>query len=116
MTVVANMPASVHLRLYRGDTFTRQFTFSIKDTGEPVPLTGTWEAQVRDAAEGEILASFTVDMTDAATGSLLLTLDGADVNALPDFGVWDLQQTDTALRTWCRGSVYVYTDVTRPAP
>ena len=42
---------------------------------------------------GTVAASFTVDMADAATGFVRLTLDGASVTMAIDGYVWDVKET-----------------------
>ena len=79
----------------------------------PLPLTGTWEAHIRD--KGDLVAEFTVDDTFADEGRLSLSLTGEQTTELALLGtpVWDLQQSFAGgPRTWYRGSVNLTGDVT----
>lgn len=101
------MPAERDLPgLYRGDAYEHIVTF--QDTAEqPIDVTGEWRAQIRRRANSAtVLAEFTIDDTDAATGVLVLTLDGATTANLPDVCSWDLEET-TAELTYLKGTVRV---------
>jgi hypothetical protein len=86
----------------------------------------TWLAQIRTTKDepGSVIATFTVDATDAATGTLVITLPATQAallvtgttNGLPTPGkglyFWDLQGTDSGVvKTWLAGKVAVTGDV-----
>ena len=107
-------PGTYDIVGYQGDTL--QLTFNFTDANDvPVvlPTTG-WRAQIRQTAASEtILASFTIDSTDAATGVLVLTLAAAASESLTG-GIWDLESSDGGVvRTYLRGTVRFEVDVTR---
>lgn len=107
-------PTEFHLGVYAGDTFTRTFEF-LDSTGTAIPLTGTWAAEERqDPGATDPLATFAVDLTDAANGKVTVSLDPLTTSTLLP-GVWDLQQTGTdgSVSTWLNGTVAVAQDVTR---
>ena len=101
------------------------------DWGSSVDLSDrTWEAQARaDLDEGvTVVADFTVDDSDAATGKSVVTLPAAqarllvtgttDGNPTPGKGryYWDLQATSSTdpedVFTWITGKIDVAGDVT----
>lgn len=120
MTAEANaLPGVLNLRLYKGDDFARGMQFTDSD-GNGIDITGwTFLAQVRETPGGDtVLATFTVTVTDAATGNLDIELAAADIDDLETGRLlaWDLQVTASgAVRTYVRGSVKVDTDVSRSA-
>lgn len=101
------MPAERNLdSLYRGDAYEHILTFQDAD-GDAIDVTGTWRAQIRRRQNSaDVLAEFTIDDSDAATGVLVLTLDGDTVAGLPDVCVWDLEETGAQL-TYLKGTVRV---------
>lgn len=91
----------------------------------------TWEAQVRgDLDEGTLVATFTVDASQAATGILMITLPASESRFMvtphaapgqqskPGKGTyyWDLQATTTLdteeVFTWIKGTISVLGDST----
>lgn len=81
----------------------------------------SYAAQIREepvvtgVATGAPLAEMDVDMTDAATGVLVLRLTSDQTRDLPSAGFWDLQQDDGGtLTTLIAGKIVVVDDVTRP--
>ena len=112
-TTVSVRPKTLDFSLYAGDSFAVSFVFTDQETGEPYPLTGTWEAHIRD--KGVLVTEFSVDDTDAATGILALSLTGTQTSELALLGgcTWDLQQDFAGgPRTWYRGAVNLTGDVT----
>lgn len=115
-------PQVLDLKLYSGDGV--RFRVIVTDkNNDPVPLTGTMEAQIRDK-RGETdtaEAEFSVDLTDAADGIAVFSLTGEQTRALTDQnektfkGVWDCQWTPSGSepRTFCQGKVECDVDVTR---
>ena len=112
-TTLSVRPKSLDFSLYAGDAFTVSFVFTDQATGEPFPLTGTWQAQIRD--KGVEVDEFMVDSTDQANGIIGLSLTGAQTTALASLGtpLWDLQQSFTGgPRTWYRGAINLTGDIT----
>jgi hypothetical protein len=113
-------PASVNLKLYSGDGVRFRLIATDKNNAA-VNLTGTITAQIRKERGGSFAASaeFMIDLTNAATGVAVLSLTGAQTQALArkeNFsGVWDVQWTasDSEPRTLCQGKVEVVVDVSR---
>ena len=110
-------PTRLDLSPYAGDGFAFSLTFTDKVTGDPWPVPGVWNAEVRALPDADVvLATFAIDTTNADTGVVLLSLGGADTRALPPTAWWDVQQTAPGAepRTWYRGQVKTTADVTRP--
>ena len=125
MAVIDLTPETLDLVLYAGDGV--RLPFEVTDVDEnPVNLTGTIEAQIRDK-RNEIdtaEAEFSVDMTDAAIGKFVISLTGTQTQALTTGlldtvkkfkGFWDIQWTPSGseTRTICQGKVECGKDVTR---
>lgn len=116
---ITYVPQVLDLIMYAGDGV--KFRLVVTDVaGAPVNLTGTMIAQVRVAREDPdpSVASFTVDLTDAATGIAVLELTGVQTHALITtdekfVGVWDLQWTAVGDEpmTLCQGKVECMPDV-----
>ena len=112
-TTITVRPKTLDFSLYAGDSFAVSFIFTDAETGEPHPLTGTWEAHIRD--KGVLVTEFSVDETDAAEGKLALSLTGEQTTELALLGtpLWDLQQSFAGgPRTWYRGAVNLTGDIT----
>jgi len=117
-------PQELDLVLYAGDGVRFPLVITDKDAN-PVNLTGTLRAQIRAKyADTAPAASFTVDLTDPdtdlATGKAVLTLAGADTQALVVLGkkfkgVWDVEWTPDGAqpRTLLQGKVECDPDATR---
>jgi hypothetical protein len=115
------LPGTFNITAYRGDT--KQWTAEFDDGATPpvaVDMSAwVWLAQIRASKDepDSILATFTVDDDDAATGTLVITLPADESAALVTSGgkatyYWDLQGTDGAVvKTWLAGSVKVTGDV-----
>jgi hypothetical protein len=117
--LISTLPAELDMTIYAGDTLTIQFKFT-DQASNPVDMTGIWTASIR-ANPGDPdppIASFTVDASAAATGSIIVSLPSATSAVLPLATpvVWDLEQTigTTSVRTTHRGTITVTEDVTRP--
>lgn len=114
-------PARLDLAPYAGDGFAFALTFTDKATGDPYPVPGEWRAEVRATADATtVLAAFTIDTTNADTGTVVLSLTGAQTQALPCVpfvAAWDVEHTPPGAepRTWYRGVVRTLVDVTRDA-
>lgn len=74
-------------------------TVTLTDTNGFMNLTGvTFNGQLRASADGDMLASFTVAITDALTGKFTMSLSAAVTGALGDVapsGVYDFIMTDS---------------------
>jgi hypothetical protein len=117
--LISTLPAELDMTIYAGDTLTIQFKFT-DNASNPVDMTGTWTASIRanPADPDPPIATFTVDASAAATGTITISLPSATSAVLPVAVplVWDLEQTITSgpVRTTHRGSITVTEDVTRP--
>jgi hypothetical protein len=116
MATVKVLPAKLNYSMTRGDDFAAEFTIKEGDPLAAVDVSSrTYTAQVRSSADSTtVVATFSVDMTDAATGVVVLRLADTVTDDLSGTYVWDLQQ-DTAgvIRTLVGGSFAVLKDVTR---
>lgn len=120
-------PPVLDLSFYAGDGVS--FKLTCKDaTNAPINLTGTVEAQIRvdRVTEGDPVLVFSSDLTNAASGIVVLSLTGEETEGLIDgsaptdrkgnfLGVWDAQWTALGAepKTLCQGKVECLTDVTR---
>ena len=112
-TTLSVRPKSLDFSLYAGDSFAVSFVFTDQETSDPYPLTGTWEAHVRD--KGVLVTEFTIDDTFADEGRLSLSLTGEQTAELALLGtpLWDLQQSFAGgPRTWYRGAINLTGDIT----
>ncbi len=108
------MPATYDLTAYRGDSFTRRFTF-VDALDAPIDMSaGTWAAQIRTHTAAAAAVDFDVDVSSAATGVVTISL-GPSATARVVEGVWDLQHTVSAdsVDTVLEGAFCVSGDVTR---
>jgi hypothetical protein len=113
-------PQELDLVLYAGDGV--RFPLVVTDSNDdPVNLTGTIKAQIRQKHSDTVeKAAFGVDMTDAATGTVILTLLGTATQALVTGdkkfkGIWDIEWTPSGAqpRTLLQGKVECDPDATR---
>ncbi len=89
MTCTDTTPAAT---IDRGRVFAQQIDFD----GDPDLSADSWSAQLRKSPDpdSDLYASFTVDTTDAATGSLVLRLTQVQTDAIvADDGWYDLLRT-----------------------
>ena len=108
------MPATYDLTAYRGDSFTRRFTF-VDALDAPIDMSaGTWAAQIRTHTAAAAAVDFDVDVSSAATGIVAISLDPTTTATVVE-GVWDLQHTIDAstVDTVLEGAFCVSGDVTR---
>jgi hypothetical protein len=117
--LVSLVPEVVNLALYAGDGVGLRLTVK-KGDGTPWNLTGTVQAQIRqDRMDTQVEESFAVDLSQGATGVVVLSLTGAQTTALggagPFAGYWDVQWTATGAEpaTVVQGAVTCIPDVTR---
>lgn len=111
-----SLPGSYSPTIYQGDDWAKTFQFD-DDAGDPIDLSGhTLESQLRATKASDVVVSFTVDTTDAAAGTVYLSLAAADTAELArGFYFFDLQWTDASgdLRTVLAGRAEVVEEVTR---
>ena len=113
-------PDELDLILYAGDGVRLPLAITDSNT-DPVNITGTVRAQIRASyAAPTPIATWTIDMSDAANGNLVLTLDGTDTQLLVTLGkkfkgVWDVEWTPSGgqPRTLLQGKVECDPDATR---
>lgn len=117
---ISYIPQTLDLVLYAGDGAGIRFTIKDSDN-KPLPLTGTMKAQIRLTREAidPALATFAIDLADAAAGIALVSLTGVQTHSLISseekfVGIWDLQWTPTGSEpmTLCQGKVECFPDVT----
>ena len=108
-------PARVNYKYRRGDTVAEPVT--IIEAGVPANISArTYRAHIRKTVGGEPFLSFTVDVTDAAGGELVMRLADTQTEALSGRYFWDLEQTaGGVVRTLIAGEWVFEPDVTRDA-
>jgi hypothetical protein len=115
VATVKVLPGKLNYSMVRGDDFAAEITIQEGDPLAPVDVSSrTYTAQIRTSTDATtVTATFSVDMTDAATGVIVLRLADTVTDDLSGSYVWDLQQ-DTAgvIRTLVGGSFVVLKDVT----
>jgi hypothetical protein len=105
-----NLPATVNLTAYHGDTWTQ--TFRLKYDAVPVDLTGATIAAWAKAWNGTIVALVTT-ITNALGGEFQLSL-GPAVVASGSY-TYDVEVRQAAIvTTWIRGALTVTADITNP--
>jgi hypothetical protein len=109
------IPAKLNYTLVRGDDFADTVTISEGDPPAPADVSArTYTAQVRSTPDGAVIASMTVDMSNAATGVVGYALEDTVTAGLAGSYVWDFQQdVGGVIRTLMGGSFVVLKDVTR---
>jgi nitrogen fixation protein FixH len=118
-TNVGIVPATVHLTIEQGSTWSASLTFT-DGNNQPIDLTPyIFKAQIRPAySSTTVTATFTCTVTDAIHGVMTLSLTSDQTAALPApfTGQWDLWMSTaspaTALRVMA-GNVTVVPRVTR---
>ena len=117
MASVKIIPAKLNYTIVRGDDFADEVT--IKEGGPPAVAVDvsarTYTAQIRSTADSTtVVATFTIDMTSAATGVVGYSIADTVTDDLSGSYVWDFQQVVGGLtRTLMGGSFIVLKDVTR---
>lgn len=110
------MPETVDISIYQGDSFTVTLHFwSDAAHTSPLDVSGrVYRSQIRPRpGHATLLAEFSVDMTDASDGTVLLSLTPAQTALLRRDCAWDVeQQVDTIVLTIVAGDVDVTRDVT----
>lgn len=122
---ITAQPPVLDLSFYAGDGISFRLICT-DNLDAPINITGTVEAQVRvdRTTVADPVVEFSSDLTDAATGIIVLSLTGEQSQDLIDdpstkkgvfLGVWDVQwiATGEEPRTLCQGKVECLADVTR---
>ena len=112
-------PGTLNLTIVHRDDYSHTITI-VDSASVPIVLTGrTYAAEIRSrpAVAGTADATFTVDLTNLATGVVVLTLTDTQTDGLvPGLAYfWDFQETVTATTlktTILAGTVTVVQDVT----
>lgn len=98
----------VDLAFHQGDDFTLTLTFAASVAAS------TFAAQIRPSTKSSTSWSFTVDMTNAASGVVVLTMAAANTAVMPARAAWDLEETKSGKKTTLlKGRVRVDREVTR---
>ena len=115
MASVKVIPAKLNYTMVRGDDFADQVTIKEGDPPAAVDVSArTYTAQLRSTPDGTVVASFTIDMSSAATGVVGYSLPDTTTDDLSGAYVWDFQQSSAGvIRTLMGGSFVVNKDVTR---
>lgn len=115
MASVKIIPAKLNYTMVRGDDFADEVTIKEGTPAAAVDVSSrTYTAQVRATPDGAVVASFSIDMTSAASGVVGYSLADTVTDDLAGTYVWDFQQsTAGAVRTLMAGSFTVLKDVTR---
>lgn len=120
-TKISLIPSDLDLELYAGDGV--ELVLGLTDAaGQALNVTGVVLAQIRTtAADPAPTASFAADLSQGATGKVILSLTGVQTASLVSgankfAGVWDMQWTVTGGQpvTVLKGKVTCEPDVTRP--
>lgn len=121
------LPPEVNISFYAGDGVSYKLVFKTnEDPQNPIPITGTIEAQIRVTRDPTALAvvAFSAEMSEADDGIVYLTLTGEQTQDLIEHtstkknkfkGVWDVEWTapGSEPRTVIQGDVECLADVTR---
>jgi hypothetical protein len=112
-------PAAHNISIFGGDDYVLPVTFTTGGTSPSAidVSTRTYTAQVRAWPSGGVLATFDVNMTNAATGIVSISLGHAVTATLAGAVAearWDMQQSNAGtITTVLKGTVTVSQDVTR---
>lgn len=117
--MASTLPGTFDIEAYRGDTKEWTAEFADDDAAAVDMSAWTWLAQVRSSRDepDSVIATFTVDDTDADSGTLVITLPADEsANLVTTDGkatyYWDLQGTSgSVVKTWLTGKVKVTGDV-----
>lgn len=117
---MSSLPGKLDITIQQGDSFDLPLKIRTKLADQstvPVDLTGhVGKAQIRASTVAtEVMAEFTVTITDGAQGELTASLTPGQTTAITGNGVWDLETTapDGEVRTWVGGNVTLLKEVTR---
>ncbi len=124
MAVLKPKLKSRDIEIRRGDTFSETHTLSLKSasgTLTPIDITGyTFLGQIRESSESaDVLATFTITITDAEEGEFEVVLSAATTAALETVtmavATYNIQYTTPAgvVKTIDRGMVTFESDTAR---
>lgn len=116
MATISVLPAKLNYKITRGDDFADVVTIKEGTPSAPVDVSArTFTAQLRLTANtATVVASFVIDMTNAASGEVGYALADTVTDDLAGNYVWDFQQnTGGVIRTLMAGYLFVAPDVTR---
>ncbi len=113
----SSIAALCTIQARKGDTFTREFTFTNMDTAAPIDLTSyTLVLTVKDTAGSTILtiSGADWDLTNAAIGEVSCTKSATAMGAVTAGSyAYDLQATvGTSKVTWLQGKFIIDSDIT----
>ena len=108
-------PARLDYKITRGDDFADTVTIKEGDPAVAVDVSSRiYTAQVRRTKDGDVVASMTIDTTDAATGQISYSVADTVTEDMSGDYVWDFQQSSGGVvRTLMGGKFTVDADVTR---
>lgn len=122
---ISMQPQILNLSLYAGDGVEFRLVCN-NSAGAPIDINGVVKADIRldRLSSDPAIVTFSVNATDAYQGIIVLSLTGAQTEALSQHssskagkftGVWDIQWTPAGLqpRTLCQGTVECVADVTQ---
>jgi len=121
------LPPVVNITFYAGDGVSFKLVFKTnEDPQEPIPITGTIEAQIRLNRDlvTPVLVPFSTDMSEADDGVVYISLTGEQTQDCIEHistkkgkfkGVWDVEWVapGSEPRTVIQGDVECLADVTR---
>lgn len=116
MATTKVLPAKLNYKILRGDDFADVVTINEGAPAAPVDVsTRTFTAQLRQTPAGDVVATFSIDMTAAASGEVGYSLADTITEDLAGSYVWDFQQETAGgvIRTLMGGKFEVIPDVTR---
>ncbi len=106
------LPGALDISIQRGDDVRIQPT--LREAGVPLVLpTDGWMGQIRETIDGELLASFTIDGSEGASGIILITLPAAASKTLPKRCIYDIECSTGGVRTYLAGKFIVEGEVTK---
>jgi hypothetical protein len=106
------LPATVDLTAYRGDTWAQTFRF-LTDVDAPLDLTGADVAAWARSDYPKTVEHLLVSVDDPTTGVVTIALpqNGASAAASYEYDV-EVTGSDGTVTTWVRGKLTVEQDVT----
>lgn len=113
MAEIEQIATTLDIHFVQGDSLSRVIQFT--QSALPLDVSGwTITAQIRRRASSSTAVDFAIDMTDAASGLVGISITPEDAATLAENCVWDLQRIeDGDVRTYLAGSVTVDREVTR---
>lgn len=108
-------PARLDYKITRGDDFSDTVTIKEGSPAAAVDVSSrVFTAQVRQTKDGEVVASMTINMANAADGEVGYSIADTVTDDMAGDYVWDFQQdAGGSVRTLMGGKFTVDADVTR---